>query len=134
MHTDNALADGADRDEVDSAHLLGIEVLPGAAWTHVRVSGEIDLQTQRFADVILSVLDERRSATVIVDLTDVTFMGSVGMTALVMAQRRAASVDTRLIVVAEGAATARPLEIVGLTKTLPLYPTLHKAIASLETN
>ena len=66
----------------------------------------------------------------IVDLTDVDFLASAGMQVLVAANEDAGP-DTRLVVVADGPATSRPLKITGITDFIDLYPSLDEALEKL---
>jgi anti-sigma B factor antagonist len=64
----------------------------------------------------------------IVDLTKVEFLASVGMSVLLAAQEQADAVRARFGVVAEGAATSRPIRLLGIGAILALYPTLDDAL------
>lgn len=85
--------------------------------------------SDEFADRLCGALSERPAA-LIVDLSDVEFLASAGMAALVEGKRVAAA-DTELVVVAEGPATSRPLVITGLTELITVYPTLADAVTGL---
>jgi anti-sigma B factor antagonist len=93
----------------------------------VSVSGAIDMLTApQLAQHIGFTLRERPKA-VVVDLTDVDFLASAGMQVLVAAHGDAGS-QTRLVVVADGPATSRPLKVTGITDFIDLYPTLDEAL------
>ena len=64
----------------------------------------------------------------IVDLTKVEFLASVGMSVLLAAQEQADAVRARFGVVAEGASTSRPIRLLGIGSILALYPTLDDAL------
>jgi anti-sigma B factor antagonist len=65
---------------------------------------------------------------VIVDLTEVDFLASIGMSILVEALAQASAISARFGVVAEGAATSRPIKLLGLDAIVPLYATLDDAL------
>jgi anti-sigma B factor antagonist len=86
----------------------------------VTASGTIDLRTRpQLARAITAAVAER-PADVVIDLTDVDFMSSVGLHVLLDARQEAGN-RTRLRVIATG----RPLRTVtdtGLDETLAVYP------------
>ncbi|AXB48300.1 hypothetical protein A4R43_05740 [Amycolatopsis albispora] len=93
----------------------------------VVVGGEIDLLTApRVRAAGAEVLRERPSRLVL-DLTDVVFLASAGLEAMV-SLRDEAGEATELRVVAGGTATLRPLEITGLTEVLDVYRTREEAL------
>lgn len=68
----------------------------------------------------------------IVDLTDVDFLASVGMSVLIKAQEWASATSTQFGVVADGAATSRPMKLLGIDAVLTLYPTLEEALREIR--
>ncbi|AQT80827.1 anti-anti-sigma factor [Mycolicibacterium litorale] len=97
----------------------------------VSASGALDLLTSpRLEQVIASALAER-PAGLIVDLTDVDFLGSAGMQVLVDAHH-ASVPDIGFTVVADGPGTSRPLALVGLTEVFDVVATLQAAVEKLS--
>ena len=97
----------------------------------VSASGALDLLTSpRLGQTLTSILDQRPAA-LIVDLTDVNFLGSAGMQVLVDAYE-AATPDIGFAVVADGPGTSRPLKLVGLTEIFDVVPTLQTAVDRLS--
>lgn len=93
----------------------------------LRVSGEIDLVTApRLEESVTRVLAQRPEILV-VDLTDVHFLASAGLSVLVAAHNQAGE-NTDMRFVASGSATLRPMELTGLAQALQLYPTLREAL------
>ena len=66
--------------------------------------------------------------TLIVDLSDVSFLDSAGMAAIVGGHAIAGS--TRFAVVADGPVTARPMSLVDADLLIDVYPTLVAALVS----
>ena len=66
----------------------------------------------------------------VIDLTGVTFLASVGMTILMRAKQDAGA-EIGFAVVAEGSATRRPLTLVGLDSELSLCLTRDEALRSV---
>ncbi len=87
------------------------------------------LSSPKLADAIQTAL-ATRPAALIVDLSKVDFLASAGMTVLVTAQAQAQP-TTRFAVVADGAATSRPLKLMGIDSVLPLYSTLDSALSGV---
>ena len=65
----------------------------------------------------------------IIDLTNVKFLASQGMSVLI-ATRENAAPEIDVFVVADGPATSRPLKLVGVTELVPVYSTLTEAVAA----
>jgi anti-sigma B factor antagonist len=95
----------------------------------VSVRGDLDLDT---TPMLTAELDRALSQTVpsavIVDLTEVAFLSSTGMTALIDTHRRIGA----LAVVSNGPATTRPLMLVGLDEMLSLHADLDTALAAVS--
>jgi anti-anti-sigma factor len=87
------------------------------------------LNAPRLAEAIHAALATRPTA-LIVDLSKVAFLASAGMSVLVAAQAEVVP-PTRFAVVAEGAATSRPMKLVGIDSTIALYRTLDSALAGI---
>jgi anti-sigma B factor antagonist len=66
----------------------------------------------------------------IVDLSEVTFYGSVGLRILAAAAERF-SLSGRFAVVGDGPVTSRPIRLVKLDEVFAVYPTLPEALAGL---
>ncbi len=94
----------------------------------VSVRDPVDmLSAPQLSEAICAVLTTAPSG-LIVDLTEVDFLASVGMSVLVEAQNWASAISAQFGVVADGAATARPLKLLGIDAVLALYPTLDAAL------
>lgn len=97
----------------------------------VTATGDIDLGTaSTFASEIDAALTPRPAA-MIVDLSDVGFLGSSAMTVLAAAHDRTGDV-TDISVVADGTATRRPLELLGLGSVMAIHSTREDALAAVE--
>ncbi len=92
------------------------------------VRGPLDmLSAPRLSDAITDVFI-KVPVGVIVDLTEVDFLASVGMSVLIAAQDWASAVSAQFGVVADGAATSRPMKLLGIDGVLALHPTLDEAL------
>jgi anti-sigma B factor antagonist len=94
--------------------------------------GELDaLTAPQLADAINTSLTDTQTAAVVVDLLDLQFLASAGMTVLLDGHRTSSQLDKRFGVVADGPGTSRPMKIVGLDRVLTLHGTLKAALSSM---
>jgi anti-anti-sigma factor len=98
----------------------------------LRVTGEVDLATgPQFTAALAAVAGQVRApAPVVVDLTGVAYLGSIGVALLSKYHRRSIGRNTPLRVVATGGGAAGPLRSSGL----PLYDTIDDAISGASTH
>ena len=96
----------------------------------VSVRGEVDLLTAPELERHIDIALDKQPSAIIIDLTDVDFLASYGMSILVQTKERLPR-TTRLAVVADGPATSRPLAIVGLTDLLSVCATIDAALAAI---
>jgi anti-anti-sigma factor len=97
----------------------------------VAVGGEVDLSTApAFEAVIVTALKEGPRVLVI-DLSGVTFMASVGLRILVATQEELRE-SVRVAVVANNPATSRPIQMTGLDEIIALYPSLDEALSAVK--
>ncbi len=96
----------------------------------VSIGGEIDLSTApAFEAAIAGALDDDPPVLVI-ELSEVSFMASIGLRILVATQEKA-SKSVQVAIVANNPATSRPMELTGLDKVLCVYPTLDDALTAM---
>jgi anti-anti-sigma factor len=96
----------------------------------IRLCGALDLVT---SPGVVDALDAARAedpAALVVDLTEVSFLGSAAMTMLLSAQHEIGEAFP-LVVVADGSVTARPLRLVGVDRRLRVVSTLDRALDHL---
>lgn len=108
-----------------------IEVEAFGSTSVVTVIGDIDMTTtESFRSAIESALTASPTALV-VDFTEVGFLGTSAMTVLVSAHDRVGE-ETSILVVADKPATRRPFELAGLTDVLSVHSTRTSAIESAQ--
>lgn len=99
--------------------------------TVLAVDGVVDLATSPALESLLAELLDKRPDALIIDLTGVTFLASVGLR--ILAETHEAVGGTgKFAVVASGPVTARPIQLTKLDEFLSLYPTADAAIAALR--
>jgi anti-anti-sigma factor len=94
----------------------------------LRVVGEVDLVTAPELEESIKRDLERRPEVLVVDLSGVSFLASVGMSVLIGANQRRGA-ETRLRLVATGNATLRPMELTGIAAEFEIYRSLDEALA-----
>jgi anti-sigma B factor antagonist len=95
-----------------------------------QVSGEIDTLTAPHVDTALRDLEDTSVDQVILDLTDVPFLSSSGLSILAMHHDRYRRQDIVFAVVAAHRATLRAIQITALDRIIPLYRTTSDALAA----
>ncbi|MEN4449505.1 MULTISPECIES: STAS domain-containing protein [Mycobacteriaceae] len=99
----------------------------------VAVTGTVDMLTApQLAAAIRSAAQDDSPAALLVDLTEVGFLASAGMGALAAANEELAP-GIRFVLVADGPATRRPLELVGIAEIVELFATRDEALAAVAT-
>jgi anti-sigma B factor antagonist len=97
----------------------------------VSVSGEIDLYT---AERVRNGIDEADAVgadTVVLDLSESSFIDSTALGVLVKENRRLEGRGHSLVLVTNDPRTRRVLEVTGLDRVLLTYATLHDALSDL---
>lgn len=100
--------------------------------TVISVCGTVDALTAPIVQEAAAVaLTKPELSAMIIDLSNVDFLASAGMTVLVVAAEDMAFRGP-FAVVADGPATSRPITLVGLTEMFPLFPSLEQALSELR--
>jgi anti-sigma B factor antagonist len=117
----------SDQDAIATAvgYQNGIAVL--------KVGGDIDLATVPELEAAIDEALIPRPTGLVIDLSDVGFLASAGLQALV-ATHNNVSPSAQFAVVANSAATSRPIQLTGLDQIFELYPTLDEALTALKAN
>jgi anti-sigma B factor antagonist len=108
---------------------LEINVSARAGRTVVAVAGEIDAYT---APALKAALDDAipaKGTRVVVDLSEVSFVDSTGLGALVGGLNLARSHDGTMVLVVTVDRVRRIFELSSLTQLFPLHPSLDDALA-----
>jgi anti-sigma B factor antagonist len=97
----------------------------------VRASGDLDaVSIDRLAeglDAAENAVDE--PSPVVLDMSDVTYLSSAGVAALVIHTRRHAEHGGKLRIVAAQPAVLRPVSLTGADDALDIVPTIEQAVA-----
>ncbi len=125
---------GASMDVSGHGRSRGFSVSPdrqGAALV-LRVTGDLDAMTAPTLVTHLDIALADAPPVVVVDMTDVEFLSSAGISVLVETHRLAERADISLRVVADGPATSRPFRMMRLDEVIDLYPTLADAMGERQ--
>lgn len=100
----------------------------------VRAVGEIDLLTVPQLTEELAAAEKELPSTgpLVLDLTEVTFLASVGLSVLVGCHERCKQSGVELRIVTGNRTITRTIHITGLTDTLPIFATLADALVPTE--
>jgi anti-sigma B factor antagonist len=96
----------------------------------VSIGGEIDLSTASAFEAAITAALEDDPPVVLIELSEVRFMASVGLRILAATGERV-SKSTQVAVIANNAAATRPIQLTGLDKVVSLYPTLDEALIAV---
>lgn len=88
------------------------------------------LTTPQLAKAIQEALADA-AASLIVDLSEVELLASVGIGALLVAAQQDVGTVGRFAVVADGPATSRPIKLLGVDSIVALFPTFEEALADV---
>ena len=98
----------------------------------VDVCGEVDVHTAaRLRDRLIAALDGG-TRSLIVDLTQLGFIDSTGLGALVAARNHADEVEAALRLVCSSERLLKLFRITGLHEVFSIYPTIEDAVAAAE--
>jgi anti-sigma B factor antagonist len=96
----------------------------------LRVRGEIDVASAPAFHASLSDLLDRDADACVVDLSDVSFIDSIGLGALVGAETRARGSAKSLRLVVSQPQIIKLLELTGLDKVFTVVPTTREAVTT----
>lgn len=110
---------------------LSITREPGRGYPVVAVSGEVDVYSAPMLRDELAKLLDNGAGSVVVDLTDVGFLDSTGLGALVTARTAAAQGGGQLAVVCTHDRILKLFTITGLDGVFQIHPTVAEALSAL---
>jgi anti-anti-sigma factor len=99
----------------------------------VRLIGELDLATVAGLDDELRRVERADPAVIAIDLSELTFIGSAGIGAILEASQRSSERGYRLVVVSANPTVQRAFDICGLTDGLRFVATLPADAAGRST-
>ena len=94
----------------------------------VSVTGEVDIATTAQLSTALGAALRRGAEGLVCDLTGVSFLGAAGLTALLVARRRAIACHTWLDLVCPQPLPRKVIALVGLDAVFTLYDSVAEAV------
>lgn len=114
----------------EPAPALQLEVQRDVRATVVTVAGEVDMiSSERMREAMFAEL-RRRPDLLVIDLADVEFFPSSGISALALLDRAARDAGVTLRVVANARSVLRPLQITALYDNLNVHASRAEALAA----
>lgn len=107
---------------------LVLETREQDGWTIVDVKGEVDLYSSPALRERIVKLVEEGKTRLMVNLSEVGFMDSSGLGALVGALKRVNERSGRLVLVCPEGSPLKVLTITGLDKVFPIHATVDEAL------
>ncbi len=99
----------------------------GGSATRLKLTGRLDINGSAMAEIPIS-LAAKACRFLVVDMSDVSFVASLGVRHLVMAAKVLDRNGGKLVLFATPAAVAEVLETMGITDIIPLAPSEAAAL------
>lgn len=109
---------------------IEVGAVPGTG-TVITLHGEVDLDAAgAVGQAVRQSLDSDVPPVLLVDLTDVTFMDSSGLNALIRANQSTGEAGGAVHLVAPQETVARVLQLTGVDQVMAVHPDLPRALAA----
>ncbi|MFF7203340.1 MULTISPECIES: STAS domain-containing protein [unclassified Streptomyces] len=109
---------------------LSVTTRTGPNGPVVELAGELDHDTASEVRSLLSGLELRPGTQLVVDLTDLTFCDSSGITVLLAARNHVLAAQAAMALSAVPDGVQRVFRILGLDQVFVTYPTVEEAVAA----
>jgi len=104
---------------------MQIATTPGSDRYVITVSGEVDLATSPDLDAAIIAGLDSGAVSLVVDLTDVSFMDSSGLGVIVRGLKRCREADKDLDLVITNERVLKVFSITGLDQVIPIHDSLE---------
>jgi len=104
---------------------MQIATTPGSDRYVITVSGEVDLATSPDLDAAIIAALDSGAGSLVVDLTDVSFMDSSGLGVIVRGLKRCREADKDLDLVITNERVLKVFGITGLDQVIPIHDSLE---------
>jgi anti-sigma B factor antagonist len=105
--------------------MMQIATTPGSDRYLITVSGEVDLATSPELDVAIIAAIDSGATSVVIDLTDVSFMDSSGLGVIVRALKRCREAENDLDLVVTNERVLKVFGITGLDQVIPIHASIQ---------
>ena len=104
---------------------MQIATTPGSDRYAITVSGEVDLASSPELDTAIIAAIESGSSSLVIDLTDVSFMDSSGLGVIVRGLKRCREADKDLDLVITNERVLKVFGITGLDQVIPIHDSIE---------
>ena len=104
---------------------MQIATTPGSDRYVITVSGEVDLASSPDLDTAIIAAIESGSSSLVIDLTDVSFMDSSGLGVIVRGLKRCREADKDLDLVITNERVLKVFGITGLDQVIPIHDSVE---------
>ncbi|WP_410595563.1 STAS domain-containing protein [Amycolatopsis sp. lyj-23] len=94
----------------------------------LEVAGEVDLHSSPVLEAAIAEARASGPELLVIDLSEVSFLASIGITILLKASRQAAPVTRVRVVAPEHSTVARVFQLTGVTEALGVVPARTDAL------
>jgi anti-sigma B factor antagonist len=105
--------------------IMQIATTPGSDRYVITVSGEVDLASSPDLDTSIIAAIASGAASVVIDLTDVSFMDSSGLGVIVRGLKRCREADKDLDLVITNERVLKVFGITGLDQVIPIHDSIE---------
>jgi anti-sigma B factor antagonist len=105
--------------------MMQIATTPGSDRYLITVSGEVDLATSPELDIAIIAAIDSGTPSVVIDLTDVSFMDSSGLGVIVRALKRCREAENDLDLVITNERVLKVFGITGLDQVIPIHASIQ---------
>jgi anti-sigma B factor antagonist len=105
--------------------MMQIATTPGSDRYLITVSGEVDLATSPELDTAIIAAIDSGATSVVIDLTDVSFMDSSGLGVIVRALKRCREAENDLDLVITNERVLKVFGITGLDQVIPIHASIQ---------
>ncbi len=105
--------------------IMQIATTPGSDRYLITVSGEVDLATSPDLDTAVIAAIDSGISSVVIDLTDVSFMDSSGLGVIVRALKRCREAENDLDLVITNERVLKVFGITGLDQVIPIHASIQ---------
>ncbi len=113
----------ADGNQLRPQNLLGVTSHDHDGIVLLTVSGEVDLLSGPILDEAITTALAGRPPILVIDMTDVSFLPSAGITLLIKAHRAAGDLTRVRVAAPERSVVERTLRLTGMLQILDVVPT-----------
>jgi anti-sigma B factor antagonist len=105
--------------------MMQIATTPGSDRYLITVTGEVDLATSPELDTAIIAAIDAAAASVVIDLSDVSFMDSSGLGVIVRALKRCRETENDLDLIITNERVLKVFGITGLDQVIPIHASIQ---------